>query len=83
MPSNFPSVARMPRIEWPAVEADIETIAVLLDLPLRDQMTIEAERVQLTGPELGNVALVRLNVIADYRRRDDGALQAGGHVPVG
>ena len=63
----------MVRIERPAVEASIETIAVPLDLPLRHQMTIEAERLELAGPELGNVALVRLNVIADCCRRDNGA----------
>jgi predicted metal-dependent HD superfamily phosphohydrolase len=49
---------------------------VLLDEPLRGVVTFLAERVEGAEPEFVDVAVMWLNVIADRRRRDDGALQA-------
>jgi hypothetical protein len=47
-----------------------------LDEPLRGVVTLLAQALKRTEPEFLNVAMVRLDLIADCRRRDDGALQA-------
>ena len=47
-----------------------------LDEPLSRVMTCLAQRLKRTEPEFIDVATMRLDVIADRRRCDDGALQA-------
>jgi hypothetical protein len=69
-------IAGVPRIQWPAVEADVAPIADRLDVVLGRHMAVLTERLSLAEPELVEVAAVRLDVIADRRRRDDAALHA-------
>jgi hypothetical protein len=49
---------------------------VSLDNPLRRIVISLAQALKRAQPELVDVALVRFDVIADFRRRDDAALQA-------
>jgi hypothetical protein len=60
----------MIRVERIPVKPDVRTVAALLDQPLCAVVTVFAERLQLTGPELVDIAVVRLDVIADCRQRD-------------
>src|SRR5262245_22174022 len=69
-------VDRMARVQRPPVQADIGAEAVHLDEPLRGVVTFLAERLERAEPEFVDVAMVRLDVIADRCRRNDAALQA-------
>ena len=64
----------MTRVQRQAIQADIWADSVLLDEPLRGVVTFLAKRLERAKPELVDVAMVWLDVIADCRRRDDGAL---------
>ncbi len=66
----------MPRIQRPAVEADVAPIAARLDVVLCRHVTVLAQRLQFAKPELVDVAAVRVDVIADRCCRDDAALHA-------
>lgn len=68
----------MIRIEWPAVEADVGAEAARLDEPLRGVVARLAQTLKRTEPEFVDVAAMRFDVIADFRRRDNAALQAEG-----
>jgi hypothetical protein len=66
----------MARVERPAIEAHIPAKAADLDKPLRGVVATFAEAHERAEPELVDVAVVRLNLIADYRRLDNAPLQA-------
>ena len=66
----------MARIQRPAIEADIRPETAQLDEPLRAVVTRLAERLERAEPKFVDVAMMRLDVIADCRRRDEAALEA-------
>jgi hypothetical protein len=66
----------MARVQWPAIKPDIGTETTRLDEPLRAVVTWLAERLERAEPEFVDVAAMRLDVIADCRRRDDAAIHA-------
>jgi hypothetical protein len=66
----------MPRIERPTIQANVGAEPSLLDQPLRRIVALLAERLKRPKPELVDVAMVRLNVIADGRWGDEAALEA-------
>jgi hypothetical protein len=66
----------MIRVERIAVEPDVAAITVQLDLTLSAVVTGLAQGLQLAQPELVDVAVMRLDVIADGRGLDDAALRA-------
>jgi hypothetical protein len=65
----------MVRIEGPPIKANIPPETTQLDEPLRTVVTRFAERLEWAEPELVHVAAMRLDVIADCRRRNDAALE--------
>ena len=69
-----PSVDRMARVERPAIEAHIRAKAADLDKPLPRVVAAFAEAHERAEPEFIDVAVMRLNVIADCRRLDDAPL---------
>src|SRR5262249_36903856 len=69
------TVDRMARVERQSVKANIRTIATRLDEALRAVMTLLAQALKRAKPELVDVAVMRLDVIADFCRRDDAALE--------
>jgi hypothetical protein len=66
----------MARVQRPPVQANVGAEAVDLDEPLRRVVTVLAERLKRAKPELVDIAMMWLDVVADCRWRDDGALQA-------
>jgi hypothetical protein len=66
----------MARVKRPAIEAYIRAKPADLDNSLRGVVTMFAEAYERAEPKLVDVAVVRLNVIADCRRLDDAPLQA-------
>ena len=66
----------MVRVQRHAIKADIGAETVRLDKPLSAVVATLAEALERTKPEFVDVAVMRLDVIADCRRCDDGALQA-------
>ena len=66
----------MARVERQSVKANIRTIATRLDEALRAVMTLLAQALKRAKPEVIDIAVMRLNVIADRRRCDDAALCA-------
>jgi hypothetical protein len=66
----------MSRIERPTIETNVRAEPALLDKPLRRIMALLTQRLKRPEPELVHIAAVRLDVIADGRRRDDAALEA-------
>ena len=66
----------MTRIERPAVQTYVSPIAALLDHFLGAIVTRLTQRLQPPQPELVDIAVVRLNVVADRRRNDQTALGA-------
>jgi len=64
----------MPRIDRPTINADVRAKAVHLDKPLRAIVTSLAERLERAKPEFVDVAVMWLDVVADFRRRDETAL---------
>jgi hypothetical protein len=65
----------MARVQRPAIQADIGTETACLDEALRTVMTSLAERLKRAEPEFVDIAVMWLDVIADFRRRDDIALE--------
>src|SRR5262245_12538495 len=70
------TVDRMAQVERQSVKANIRTIATRLDEALRAVMTLLAQALKRAKPEVIDIAVMRLNVIADRRRCDDAALCA-------
>ena len=68
------SVDRMARVERPTIEAHIRAKPADLGKPLRGVVATFAEAHERTEPEFVDVAVVRLNVVADGRRLDDAPL---------
>ena len=66
----------MARVERPTVQPNIRPVPALLHEPLRRVVALLAERLKRPQPKLVHVAMMRLDVIADLRRRDDAALEA-------
>ena len=75
-PSSSHPIHRVARVQRPSIQADIRAETVQFDESLRAVMTLLAQALKRTEPELVDVAMVRLDVVADRRRRDDAALQA-------
>ena len=69
-----PSVDRMARVERPAIEAHIRAKPADLDKPLPGVVATFAEAHERAEPEFVDVAVMRLNVIADCCRLDDAPL---------
>jgi hypothetical protein len=65
----------MPRVQRPPIQADIGAETVQLNEPLHAVVAALAQALERTEPELVDVAVMRLNVITDFRRRDDAALE--------
>jgi hypothetical protein len=65
----------MARIERPSIQADIGSETVRLDKPLRGVVAAFAQALKRTKPEFVDLAAMWLDVIADFRRRDDTALE--------
>jgi len=65
----------MARVQRPPIKADIGAETVRLDKPLSAAMATLAEALERTKPEFVDVAVMWLDVIADFRRRDDTALE--------
>ena len=57
----------MPRVQRPPIKTDIGAEAVKLNVPLRAVMTWLAERLEGAEPELVDVTVMWLDVIADCR----------------
>ena len=66
----------MARVQRHAIKANIGAETVRLNEPLRGVVAALAQALERTEPEFVDVAVMRLDVIADCRRRDDSALQA-------
>jgi hypothetical protein len=65
----------MIRVEGPPINANIGTKLERLHKPLRTVVTSLAERLERAEPEFVDIAVMWLDVIADFRRRDDTALE--------
>jgi hypothetical protein len=66
----------MAPIEWPAVESNIGTVPTDLDVALGAIVTPLAQRLKWPVPELVEIAMMRLDVIADRRWFDNARLGA-------
>jgi hypothetical protein len=66
----------MPRIERPAIQTNIRAEPMELDVALRRIMARLAQTLERPEPKPIHIATMRLNVIADFRRRDDATLEA-------
>jgi hypothetical protein len=64
----------MARVERPAIETDIRAKPADLDKSLPGVVATFAEAHERTEPEFVDVAVVRLNMVADCRRLDYAAL---------
>ena len=69
--SPRPSVYWMARVERPAIEAHIRAKPADLDKPLPGVVATFAEAHERAEPEFVDVAVVRLNVVADCCRLDN------------
>src|SRR5262249_54063142 len=65
----------MARVQRPAIQADIGAETVQLNEPLRGVVAALAQALERTEPEVVDVAVMGLDVVADFRRRDDAALE--------
>jgi hypothetical protein len=72
--SLTPSVDWMARVERPAIEANIRAKPAGLDKPLRRVVATFTEAHERAEPEFVDVAVVRLDVVANCRRLDDAPL---------
>jgi hypothetical protein len=68
------SVDWMARVERPPIEAHARAEPADLGKPLRGVVATFAEAHERADPEFVDVAMVRLNVVADCRRLDDAPL---------
>ena len=66
----------MARVQRHAIKADIGAETAQLDEPLRGVVAPFAQALERTKPEFVDVAVMWLDVIADFRRRDDAELEA-------
>ena len=64
----------MAGVQRPAIEADIRAKPAHLDKSLAGVVAAFAEADERAEPEFVDVAVMRLNVIADYRRLYDAPL---------
>jgi hypothetical protein len=64
----------MARVERPAIETHIRAKPMDLDKPLGGVVATFAEAHERAKPEFVDVAVVRLNVVADCSRLDDAPL---------
>jgi hypothetical protein len=74
--SRPPSVDWVARVERPAIETHIRAKPADLDKALRGVVATSAEAHERAEPEFVDVAVVRLDVVANCRRLDDAPLQA-------
>jgi hypothetical protein len=63
-------------VQRPAVQSNVSAKPARLDKPFRRIVTPLAQALKRTEPEFVDVAVVRFDVITDFCRRDDAALQA-------
>jgi hypothetical protein len=68
-------ITRMPRNERPPIQADIRAETVRFDKPLRGVVATLAQALERTKPGFVDIAVMRLDVIADFCGRDDTALE--------
>jgi hypothetical protein len=69
-------IARVPRVERPAIQSDIGTVTAGFYEALRGIVTALAQTLKWAAPEFDAVAMVRLDVIADGRRLNNAGLRA-------
>jgi hypothetical protein len=69
-PASPRPIDRMARVQRPPIEANIGAETARLDEPLRTIVAVLAQALKRAKPKLVNVAVVRLDVIADGRWRD-------------
>jgi hypothetical protein len=74
--SSSHPIHRIARVQRPPVQAYFRAETVQLDEPLRGVVTMLAERLERTEPELIDIAMVRLDMVTDRRGHDDAAFQA-------
>src|SRR5262249_9795862 len=65
----------MIRVEGPPINGNIGTKPARLHKPLRTVVTSLAERLERAEPEFIDVAVMWLDVVADFRRRGETALE--------
>jgi hypothetical protein len=65
----------MLRVKRPSIQTNIGPEPPRLEKSLRAVVTWFAKRLERTEPELIDVPVMRLDVIADFRRRNDAALE--------
>ena len=70
------TVDRVARVQRPAIETNIGAETARLDEPLSPVVAALAQALERTKPEFVDVAVMWLDVIADFRRRDDAELEA-------
>jgi hypothetical protein len=70
------TVDRVARVQRPAIETNIGAETARLDEPLSTVVAALAQALERTKPEFVDVAVMWLDVIADFRRRDDAELEA-------
>src|SRR5215472_14729058 len=66
----------MARVQRPPIEANIGAETARLNEPLRRDVASLAQALERTQPEFVDVAVMWLDVIADFCRRDDAAFEA-------
>jgi hypothetical protein len=69
-------ITRMPRIDRPPIKANIGAETAWLDKPLGTIVATLAQALKRAEPEFVDIAVMWLDVIADFRRLDDAALCA-------
>jgi hypothetical protein len=69
-------ITRMPRIDRPPIKANIGAETACLDKPLGTVVATLAQALKRAEPEFVDIAVMWLDVIADFRRLDDAALCA-------
>ena len=70
------TVDRVARVQRPAIETNIGAETARLDEPLSTVVAALAQALERTKPEFVDVAVMGLDVIADFCRRHDAALRA-------
>jgi hypothetical protein len=63
----------MARVHRPTINANIRTKPAQLDEPLRGVVAVFAQAYKRAEPELVDIAMVRLDMVADRRGHDDAA----------
>ena len=65
----------MARVQRPPIQANVAAEAVQLDEPFRGVVAPLAQALEWAKPEFVDVAAMCLDVVADFRHRDDTALE--------